>query len=289
MSDRAILIRLAASLPVGDASRHAILDFLQGNRFASLDKAALAADTEDFIEWVLATKQDSKLSESAAQRFLEAKAKREPSQPAAPGESTRKTGPLGKGELVSVDASKNTNPMNVDACDRFNGKVATITDVTADGLLLAFHKGDVASFSDDLTGQTALFNGFASGKATGLYRYTPKSVVVENATGSGVLFEVVYLRAGEKVDSTRAEQIESYVDRGSMIGESRSRVYYTGSLGKFAFNQQGELYFGLVAQQRDTAMTFINPVKGKLLYLGVAGQRPKGWKDEAIQLGIMLP
>jgi hypothetical protein len=283
MNDRLHLLRLAASLPKGDGNRRAILA-----RVASMSKQAFSPDSEDFVEWVLATK-DHPMKESQVRTFLEKMAKREPSQPAAPGESTRKTGPLGKGELVSVDASKNTNSLNVDSCVRFDKRVATITDVTSDGLVLAFHKGDVASFDENLSGQIAAFNGFASGKTTGLYRYTPKAVVDENASGSRVLFEAVYIRGGERVDTSRAEQIEAYVDAGSLKGESRSRIYYTGGLGKFAFNQQGELYFGLIAQQRDTAMTFINPTKGRLLYLGVIGHRPQGWKLEAAQLGLIRP
>jgi hypothetical protein len=40
--------------------------------------------------------------------------------------------------------------------------------------------------------------------------------------------------------------------------------------------------------QRDTP-TAVNPKKGKLLYIGVAGKRPGGWMEEAVQLGLRVP
>ena len=64
MLDRNSLIRLAASLPKGDARRRQILAELQS-------KMALAKDTEDFIEWVLATK--SKMAPAAVERYVEQK------------------------------------------------------------------------------------------------------------------------------------------------------------------------------------------------------------------------
>ena len=223
---------------------------------------AASPDTEDFIEWVLATKSDDRIKESVAIRFLELKSKRQP-KPYAP--STRKTGDLMVGEMVYVDASKNTNPMNTDTCDLYNGKVATITGVTSDGLTCSLHNGDKANYSVDLSGQKAFFTGFASGKSTGLFRYTAKSDFVDRFDGPKILFEAVYLRKeSTKVDPGRIEEIEAYVDRGSMMGQTRSRNYYTGTLGTFAISEKDQMYFGLVAQQRESVQSTMNPTTGKL-------------------------
>lgn len=284
MSDHKNLIRIASGLPVGDPTRKAILAALGGPHVASLNVTAASPDTEDFIEWVLATKSDDRIKESVAIRFLELKSKRQP-KPYAP--STRKTGDLMVGEMVYVDASKNTNPMNTDTCDLYNGKVATITGVTSDGLTCSLHNGDKANYSVDLSGQKAFFTGFASGKSTGLFRYTAKSDFVDRFDGPKILFEAVYLRKeSTKVDPGRIEEIEAYVDRGSMMGQTRSRNYYTGTLGTFAISEKDQMYFGLVAQQRESVQSTMNPTTGKLLYLGVIGQRPQGWKADAVTLGL---
>lgn len=273
------LIRTAAALPGGSADRRNLLAAI---------KVAIAPDTEDFVEWVLATQKP--MSESEMVRFLEAKLGRTPDPAPAKGQSGRKspTTPLAVGEKVMVDKTKNANPLNTDACEQYHNRVAQIAEVTNEGLIVQFYRGNMDSWADELTGEKQLFNGFQSGQKSGLYRWTPKSAIVENSTDKKILFECVYLRGGTSVDTRRMEQIEQYVEQGVLKGESRSTVYYTGLVGRFAENQQGEVYFGLVAQQRDVP-TFINPKKGQLLYIGVAGKRPGGWKEEAVKLGLRTP
>jgi len=65
-------------------------------------------------------------------------------------------------------------------------------------------------------------------------------------------------------------------------------MYYSGYVGKFTYNKEGEMYFTMSMQGRDTPTT-INPSKGKLLYIGIAGKRPGGWKAEAEKLGLLTP
>jgi hypothetical protein len=273
------MIRTAAALPKGSDARRQLVSAI---------KVAISPDTADFVGWVLAT-QDA-MKEDDMVRFLEAKLGRTPDPAPAKGQSGRKspTTPLAVGEKVMVDRTKNANPLNTDACEQYHNRVGQISDVTNEGLVVAFYRGNMDSWADDLTGEKQLFNGFQSGQKSGLYRWTPKSAIVDSSTDKKILFECVYLRGGTTVDTRRMEQIKQYVEQGLSRGESRSEIYYTGLVGRFAENQQGEVYFGLVAQQRDVP-TFINPKKGKLLYLGVAGKRPGGWKEEAVKLGLRAP
>lgn len=272
------MIRTASTLPKGSMERRQLLAAI---------KVAVSPDTEDFVEWVLATQKP--MSESEVVRFLEAKLGRTPDPAPAKGQSGRKTGPLEIGEKVYVDRLKNTNTLNTDACEQYHNRVGTVSEKTPEGLVIQFYRGTKDIWSEELTNEKQLFNGFASGAKTGLFRYTPKSDYVESNVDRKVMFECVYLRGGTSFDPSRAEQIEQYVEQGVLKGESRSTVYYTGYVGRFAENQQGEIYFTLVAQQRDSTATTLNPKKGRLLYIGVIGKRPGGWKEEAIKLGLRAP
>jgi hypothetical protein len=271
------MIRTAASLPKDDPDRRLLVAAI---------KVAIAPDTEDFVEWVLATHKP--MTESEMVRFLELKLGRTPTPAPAKGQSGRKTGPLDIGEKVSIDKTKNTNTLNTDACELYHNRVGLVSEKATEGLVIQLYRGNVDIFSEELTNEKQFFNGFASGAKTGLYRYTPKSAYVEANVDKGTLFEAVYLSGGVNVDTRRMEQIEEYINKGTLQGENRSTVYYTGNIGRFAENQQGEVYFSIVAQQRDTTATTMNPKKGKLLYIGVAGKRPGGWKEEAIQLGLRV-
>lgn len=272
------MIRTAAAAPKGSVERR--------NLIAAI-KVAISPDTEDFVEWVLATQKP--MSESEMVRFLEAKLGRTPDPAPAKGQSGRKTGPLEVGEKVFIDKTKNTNTLNTDACEQYHYRVGLVSEKTSEGLVLQFYRGTKDIWTEDLTGDKQLFNGFASGAKTGLFRYTPKSDYVDSNVDKKVLFECVYLRGGTAIDTSRIEQIEAYIDQGVLKGESRSTVYYTGLIGRFAENQQGEVYFSLVSQQRDSTATTLNPKKGQLLYIGVAGKRPGGWAEDAVKLGLRAP
>lgn len=273
------MIRLAASLPAASPQRVALLARL-GHEAKAEIKIAKSVDTEIFINWALRQKR---MSADAAQRILEQKLGTEPEQP-ADGPSTRKTGPLRKGETVLVNAHNNTNPSNVDACKDYHNRVGVVEDINSDGLTIAFYRGDNEHPSTDLSGDKQFFDGTTSGKATGLYRWTPKPAY-QGGIEKRVMLEAIYLRAGEQVDLRSREQIQQYIEKGQNVGENRSDVYYSGPIGKFAIGKDGTMYFAFSAQQRDRP-TSINPEKGKLFYLGVLGKRPGGWMQDAIQMGI---
>ena len=271
------MIRTASALPKGSVGRTHLIAAI---------KVAVSPDTRDFLEWVIATQKP--MSESEMVRFLEAKLGETPDPAPAKGQSDRKspTTPLAVGEKVMVDKTKNTNTLNTDSCVQYHNRVAQVDSVTREGLVVSFYRGNMDSWADELTGEKQFFNGFTSGQKTGLYRWTPKSVSFDNSKYKKILFECVYLRGGTTVDVRRKEQIEKYVEKG----ENRSDIYYTGIVKKFAENQQGEVYFSLISQQRDLPAN-INPKKGKLLYIGIAGpaHRPGGWINEAVKLGIRAP
>lgn len=266
MTLRAHIIRLAHANP---ALRPHLLPLLKES---GVGKTAIAKDTEDFIAWAL--ERDQAWSESEVQRFLERVLGREPSYPSeAP--SSRKTGPLDVGEKVLADKFRNTNEMNVEVVEKYHDRVGFVKDKTPEGLVVQFYRPDT---DEPDPGAVAFFNGFASGKATGLYRWTPKPDYQQGT--DRVLLEVVYLRGGQTPPPQRdIDALREYIESGLARGEQRSEVYYSGYVGAFAFSKEGNLYFTLSAQQRDRPTT-ISPKKGRLLYIGIAGRRPGGWKAE---------
>lgn len=275
------MIRAAASLPRGSVERRNLVSAI---------KVAVSPDTEDFVEWVLATQQP--MSRTDLTRYLETKLGVAPTPAPAKGQSGRKTGDLEVGEKVKVDRNKNTNTLNTDACEQYHGRAGQITEKNSSGLVVQFYGGTADVPSADLTNEKQLFNGFASGMKTGLFRWTPRSDSQQSAESSGfkkIFFEVVYTRGGATFDPTRAESIERYVQQGALRGETRSTIYFTGPVIAFAENQQGGIYFKLSATQRGDAVA-INPDIGQLLYIGVLGTgRPRGWQEEAVKLGLRAP
>lgn len=303
------MIRTASELPEGSSARRDLIAAI---------KVAVSQDTVDFIEWVLAT-QD-RMTEAETLKFLETKLGHPPTPAAPKGEMSRTSpnAPLVVGEKVMVDRNTNTNTLNTDACEGYHNRVGQIDSVNSDGVVVAFYRGNADSWADELTGEKQLFiirkdrklksggpNVRQTGGETGLLRWTPKSNVMNQTMKTvgpprwsppnrpsvqRVLFECVYLRGGTSIDPRRTEQIQEYVERGVSQGSAdRSRIYYTGLVGRFALNKQGRLYFSFISQQRDTSHTMMSPTEGKLLYIGVAGKRPGGWKEEAVNLGLRAP
>lgn len=271
------MIRTAAAFPPDSQDRRDLVAAI---------KVAVSPDTEDFVEWVLATQKP--MSEAGMVKFLEAKLGTTPTPAPLKGQSGRKSGALDVGEKVLVDKTKNTNTLNMDACAQYHNRVGQVSEKASEGLVIQFYEGDNNTPSNTLTNEKQVFDGFASGSKTGLYRWTPRTDYQQANVGKKVLLEAVYLRGNVGVDVRRMDSIEDYVQQGVLQGESRSAVYFTGYVGRFAENQQGEVYFSLSTMQRDT-VTSINPKKGQLLYIGVAGHRPSGWEPEAVQLGLRTP
>lgn len=275
------LVRIASGLPQGDATRRALLNLLADPKQASSDKVAIKPDTEAFIAW--AFQRDEAMNATSVQRFVERVTGREPIQPVDAPKPKR--GPLEVGEKVICDKHRNSNEQNVDECEQYHDRVGFVKARTSDGLTIQFYRPDTDQADSSAV---AFFEGHASGKATGLYRWTPKADYQEGAVGKHVLIECVYLKGGTQAPPQRdIEALEKYVERGLAQGEHRSEIYYTGYVGKFAYNKQGEVYFVLSSQQRDRP-TAINPKKGKMLYIGIAGKRPGGWKAEAQEMGLSV-
>ncbi len=279
-------LRIASNLPKGHPKRlQAIASVLKQVKASGGEttKTALSTDTEDFIEWVLASQEP--MNPNSVQRFLEAKSGREPKAPE--DKKPAKKGPLAIGETVMIDKTKNVNPVNVDACEQYHNRVGTVDSNTSDGMVIAFYKGDTDRPSTELSGDKQFFDGLTSGKDTGVYRWTPRTDYMAGAA-SMVQFEAIYLRADQTApDQRRMEVIEKYIEMGEQKGENRSRVYYSGPLVGFAYSKKGTMYFSLATSQRDYPVS-MNPTEGKLLYIGILGKRPAGWKQDAIEKGLAV-
>lgn len=273
MSLRAKLIRLAHAKP---ELRSAILPLLVKDAAA---KTAMSPDTELFISWVIAIQKP--MSPDTVQRFLERHLGRTPTEPAE--SKPRKTGPLEVGEPVFVDSYKNTNPANTDAAKHNHNRIGIVDSISTDGMTIAFYAGDKDHPSKDMTGDKQFFEGKASGKTTGLYRNTSVSDYVEHAVEKRLGFEVIYFSEKPTVDRRRLEQIQKYVEKGMEKGEDRKKPYLTGLIGKFAYGKDGNMYFGIAAQQRDVPTT-ISPSKGQVLYIGILGHRPGGWMRDVEEM-----
>ncbi len=263
------IIRLAHENP---GMRKHLLPLLKE---ASVPKEALAKDTEEFIAWVLASNKTIPID--SFRNFVERVTGWEPEQPGMG--APKKTGALAEGEKVLVDKYQNTNPLNVDEAEQYHGRVGYIKNRTDTGLVVQFYKPD----SDVVdSGVIAVFDGFVSGKATGLYRWTPKADIQEGAHGA--LVEIVYLKGGQTPPPQRdMDALQKYIETGLARGEQRSEVYYTGYIAKFAYSKEGKLYIMLSAHQRDRPTT-LSVEKGRVLYIGLAGRRPGGWKADWEQM-----
>lgn len=275
------MIRTASALPKGSAERMHLVAAL---------KMAVAVTTKDFIDWVLATQKP--MSGSNAQTFIQTMLGRKPDpaaevDPGAAPSVIKCLVPLEVGQKVKVDRYKNKNTQNIEACEEYHDRGGKISAITPSGVMVQFYGGTADRPSASLTQEKRLFDGFMSGSASGLYRWTPRTDVQQTQiTDKGFkkhLFEVVYLAKSKTgaVDKTRLEGIQNYLNNGP----NRSNVYFTGTIVGFAISKKGQMYFRLSATQRTDPVT-MSPGVGKLLYIGLAGKRPKGWEIEAAKLGI---
>ena len=199
-------IKKAATLPVGHPYRRQLLAALAPD--TPLAKVAFKKETEAFVTWAL--QKNEPISPSQVQRFIERVTGREPIEPASAPKPRR--GPLEEGETVIVDKYRNTNPLNADVAEEFHDQVGTVVRKSPEGLTVQFENG-----------KTAFFEGQKAGKATGLYRWTPKAQYQERAVGKKALIELVYLRGGTRPPPQRdIDALEAYVERGLARGENRS-------------------------------------------------------------------
>lgn len=259
---RSKLIRLAHANP---SLRADILPLLMSNKSASADKVAVSEETEDFVEWCVM--KNDKLSVNECKTILNRL--NVPMQEAAALTPSR--GPLEKGEMVRCDAKKNTNQLNTQVCEDHDGQIGSVIDVDGNALVVKFTDG-IRDFG------TGRFEGRESGSKTGLYRHTPSDA---GGANTRAMVEVIYIKDQTKPPSKdRIEQVEEYVEKGTALGQQRSRIYYTGNPLKQAVGKDGSYYFTVFSAQRDQFPTSINPTKGQVLYIGLLGKRPGGWKSE---------
>ena len=113
------------------------------------------------------------------------------------------------------------------------------------------------------------------------------------------LMEVIYMKEPGKAPVRKKQELQAinYLGRGGQ-GEQRSLNYYTGSCYGWRLNKQGQPYFEIGTQQRfqidgtgcgkkpwdGPRPTSFNPVKGKVLYIGLLGHRPRGWEQKFAQI-----
>lgn len=261
-----MLIKLATEHP---QIRSHVLPVIQQHtasvsaKTAATIKTAFSEESEQFVAWCIM--KNDKLSVNECQRILDKLGV--PMQE----EGVKQTrGPLEKGEMVRCDAKKNTNQLNTQVCEQFDGKVGHVVDVDGDALVVEFTDA-VRNYGK------GRFEGKESGSKTGLYRYTPSDA---GGANERAMVECIYIKdPASKPNADRIDQIQEYVQQGADRGENRSRIYYSGNPLKQGMGKNG-YYFTVFSAQRDQFPTSINPAKGQVLYLGRMGGRPGGWKAE---------
>ena len=232
-------------------------------RYAKEVKQAFSEESEQFVAWALM--KDDKWSAAECQRVLD-----RIGVPFIETLDAPKRGPLEKGEQVKCNALTNASAKNTDVCEQFDGKVGNVVDFDGDAVIVEFSDG-VRNFGK------GRFEGKTPGKETGLGRYkaTPESEKRAN-------FEVIYISDKDAKPPTdlSLKRVQDYVDKGMAAGESRADIYHVGHVTVQTTNKDKQYYFKFVSLTRDNDFRSINPIKGKVLYIGLLGKRPGGWKNE---------
>lgn len=261
-----MLIKLAHEHP---QIRDHVMPVIQQHMPASVrlasSKLAFSDESAMFVAWCLM--KNDKWSVNECQALLD-----RAGIPMQEGTTKQTRGPLSKGEMVKVQAVVNANPKNTDICQTYDGLTGSVTDIDGDAVVVTFDHGK----------GTARFDGTEPGKKTGLGRHTP----ISEETGKKAALEVIYIsEKNEKPPSKLSlKLVEEYVEKGMKAGENRSDIFHSGMGLKQALNKEGQYYFSIFSAQRDQYPRSISPVKGQLLYLGLLGKRPGGWKSEFAQM-----
>jgi hypothetical protein len=226
-------------------------------------------DTARFVEWaILKADRDGALKGASAIKLLE-KCGLTVLEEAAP----KKSGPLQVGERVRVDKNKNANPENVQECEQYHDQVGLVQDV-----LPPSEANPNGAVLVQMVKDLVLFQGTESGKKTGIYRGTGTPTGTENRKP---MVEIVYFKDVNalRVDTTRLEQAEKYMDKATESDE-RSLNYYTGRLTSGTEGKEG-FYFKMEdIAQRAGGFGAFNIEKGRLLYVGLLNKRPGGWEKD---------
>lgn len=229
-------------------------------------KKAVQDETSDFVDWIILTRNDEKMSPAAVEHFLDQSLGIKP-RPYDPEKVIVKKGPiLELGDTVRVDASK-APPVNQEVANLWANQIGRIAKVNKDrgSVLVRFDRGE------------AEFFGLASASVTGLYRHTTLEQM-NDAVLSPKMIELVYFSKPGEVGAYRKSVVDSYVQKGLSRGEERSRNYHTGRVKSCAYGKDGTMYFTLESAQRPYPVS-VNPEKGELLYIGILNKRPS-WQGE---------
>ena len=227
-------------------------------RYAHLVKKAFSEESEQFVAWCL-MKAD-KWSPAECQRLLD-----RVGVPFVETLEKSDKGPLLKGEQVKVFGMTNTNAKNTDMCHEFNDQVGFVTDIDDGAVIVKFERGGVGRFE-----------GTLPGKETGLGRFKPSAEADKRAN-----IELVYFSDPSAVPSKMSiKRVREYVSKGLATGESRADCYYVGLPTVQTLNAAKQYYVKYRSLTRDGDYRSFNPTKGKVLYLGLLGHRPGGWKDD---------
>ena len=259
-NDRSAMIRKAHSLPQGDDERRALLAAVKQ---ADLEKEAISKDTQEFTDWVMLNMADSPMSERAMVKVVEKILGREPSQYVA----KQKRGPnVEVGDMLMAKPDK-TPEVNKEVAEEFKYEPGTVERVDRESILLKYKNG-----------QTARFEGTKTGVTTGLYRYTPKHEV-GGQKGKQTMVEAIYFSKPGEVNSYRKHVVSEYQERGEARGEDRKRPYYSGPITAFRYLKDSDNVITTVLAQQRPYPVSLNPISGKLLYLGILNKRPN-WKGD---------
>jgi hypothetical protein len=229
------------------------------------DKLA-AADSGDFARWVLSNYSDP-IPESEARSFIESKLGLEIKPPRKPRGGPR----FQKGDEVVIKKDKHKNAETMEVYAEFNGKVGEVIDTDSTGATVKFKSGGEGVFPDA-----------QKLRGVGIYKYTPPFVM----QGSPAL-EMVYLAEEKEIRDEQKVIVDRYLSNGKT--QTRSGNYYSGYAFTASVNQGGQVYFSVFPQQRvevdpESESGFLprsfNPTKGQVLYMGLLGKRPVGWKDQ---------
>jgi hypothetical protein len=224
-------------------------------------KKQAAEDTADFVLWALCTQ--SKIPTAKVIDFLERHG-----VPVV--ESTPpKKGLLQEGELVEIQVvSAKTAPLEVIEMLRpYDLQKGNIIKVDGMDATIKFQGGDVLTVP----------GGAMSGMSSGVYRTSQ----AEDTSKMKHIEIVYYAREDAPPPSNvQLQVLKEYVDRGVAKGEERNPNYFSGFVANIKINKEGHPYFMLWSQQRGGRPRTMSPEKGTVLYIGLVGRRPPGWRAE---------
>lgn len=228
-------------------------------------RTLLAGNSGDFARWAITTLNP--LTETEVEAFLRGRLGMEIRSP-----RTTRPGPRFQvGDSVIIRGDKHADPKTAAPYNLYNGKVGRVVEATPTAVGVRFN-----------TGEEVAFEGAQKARGVGMYRYTAPFTMVGSP---GV--EMVYLAAAEDISPDQKVTVEKYLGGGR--GEKRSGNYYSGHIFNALYNQAGQVYFTVFSHQRidvdpqsegGAQPRSFNPLKGKMVYIGLLGKRPRGWENE---------